>query len=344
MSPVLGTGVGESFGGGVEGGVPIDFFEGAVGLLHEGLLEAVLVLDEVVSELAFDAEGTFVGGAVHGGLGTDDFVAFGHQVDGATDGAVGADGAGFLDGLGVGFGADCFLIGEGTGGAGLDALAAEGAIGITKVIVELGGDLGVEAAVGDGDGVVAFLLGADADATVAGDAEFVVAEDEGVGVLEIGGAGFFAGEAAGAGPVFVDEGGEFLGGEAAEGIDINLAIFGGDQFEKGLTHLLDVGWGGFNDHAVVGFGGARGDGVADAFDFDDAEAAASEGVEPVIVAKGGDVFLETFGNLVDGFTGFEGRLLAIDGDGELRDNGGVWVVDHDEKSRLCCEIMMGFSG
>ena len=344
MSPVLGTGVGEAFGGGVEGGVPIDFFEGAVGLLHEGPGEAVFVLDEVVGELAFNAEGSLVGGAVHGGLGTDDLVALGHQVDGATDGAVGADGAGFLDGLGEGFGADCLFISEGTGGAGLDALATEGAVGVAEVVVELGRDLGIEAPVGDGDGVVAFLLGADADATVAGDAEFVVAEDEGVGVLEIGGAGFFAGEAAVAGAVFVDEGGEFLGGEAAEGIDVDLAIFGGDHFEERFAHFLDLGWGRFNDHAVVGFGGAGGDGVADAFDFDDAEAAASEGVEAVIVAKGGNVLLETLGNLVDGFAGFESRLLAIDGDGEQRDNGGVWVVDHDEKSRLCCEMMMGFSG
>ncbi len=89
--------------------------------------------------------------------------------------------------------------------------------------------------------------------------------------------------------------------------------------------------GGFDDHAIGGFGGAGGDGVADAFDLDDTESAAAEGVEAVIVAKSGDVFLETFGNLVNGFTGFEGRLSAIDGDGELRDNGGVWVVDHGEK-------------
>ncbi len=190
MSPVLRSGVGEAFGGGVEGGVPVDFLEGAVGLLHEGPGEAVFVLDEVVGELAFNAEGSLVGGAVHGGLGTDDLVALGHQVDGATDGAVGADGAGFLDGLGEGFGADGFFIGECSGGAGLDALTAEGAIGVAEVVVELGGDLGVESPVGDGDGVVAFLLGADADATVAGDALFVVAEDEGVGVLEVGGAGF----------------------------------------------------------------------------------------------------------------------------------------------------------
>ena len=70
--------------------------------------------------------------------------------------------------------------------------------------------MSVESPVGDGDGVVAFLLGADANASVAGDALFVVAEDEGVGVLEIRGAGFGSGEAAAASAVFVDEGGEFL--------------------------------------------------------------------------------------------------------------------------------------
>ncbi len=328
MSSVLRAGVGEAFGGGGEGGVPVDFLEGTIGLLHEGFLEAVLVLDKVVGELAFDAEGSLVGGAIHGGLGSDDLIALGHEVDGAADGAVGADGAGFLDGLGEGLGAEGLFIGEGTGGTGLNALAAEGAVGVAEVVVKLGGDLSVETPVGDGDGIIAFLFGANSHATVARDALFVVAEDEGVGVLKIGGAGFGTLKATAAGSVFVNEGGEFLGGEAAKGIDIDLAVFGSDHFEERLAHLLDVGWRGFDDHAVVGPGGARGDGVADAFDLDDAETAAAEGVEPVIVTEGGDVFLETFGNLIDRFALSESGLLAIDGDGKRCRDGGIGVVDH----------------
>lgn len=328
MSAVLGFRFGESFGGFFESLIPLDFLEGAVGLFDEGFGKAVLVLDEVVSELAFDAEGSFVGGAVHRGLGSDDFVAFGHQVDGASDGAVRADGAGLFDRFDEVFGADRFFVGECSSGAGLDALAAESAVGVAEVVVELGGDLGVETTVRDGDGVVAFLLGADADAAVAGDALFVIAEDEGVGVLKVGGAGFFAGEAAGASAVFVDESGEFLGSEAAEGVDIDLAVFGSDHFEERLTHFLDLGRGCFDDHAIVGLRGAGGDGVSDALDFDDAEAAAAEGIKTVIVAEGGDVFFEAGGDLIDGLALGEGGLLAIDGDGELGGDGGGGVVDH----------------
>lgn len=187
MSSVIRFRFGESGGGGFEGFVPFDFLEGAVGLFDERFFEAVLVLDEVVGELTFDAKRAFIGGAVHRGLGADDFVALRHEIDGTTDGAVGTDRAGFFDGLGECFGPDCFFIGEGSGGAGLDALAAEGAVGVAEVVVELGRDLGFETSVRDGDGVVAFLLGTDADAAVTGDALLVVSEDEGVGILEIGG-------------------------------------------------------------------------------------------------------------------------------------------------------------
>jgi len=215
MPAVLGSGVSKAFRGCFESGVPVDFLEGAVGLFEERLLQAVFVLNEVVGELAFDAESSFVGWAVHGGLRADDLVALCHQVDRAADGAVGADGAGLLDLLGEFLGAERFFIGESSGGAGLDALATEGAVGVAKVVVELGRDLGVEATVGDGDSVVAFLLRADADAAVAGDALFVVAEDEGVRILEVGGSGFGPFEATVASAVSIDESGEFLGRETA---------------------------------------------------------------------------------------------------------------------------------
>lgn len=210
MASVFCPGVGEAFRCGFKGLIPFDFFKRAVGLFDKWFFEAILMLDEVVGELAFDTKRAFVGGALHGGLGSDNFIALRHEVDRATDGAIRADCAGLFDLLGKLFRAECLLVGECSGGAGLDALAAEGAIGVAKVVVEFGGDLSVESPVGDGDGVVAFLFGADANASVAGDALFVVAEDEGVGVLEIRGAGFGSCEATAASAVFVDEGGEFL--------------------------------------------------------------------------------------------------------------------------------------
>ena len=90
------------------------------------------MLNEVVGELSFDAERALVGGAVHGGLCSYDFVAFAHEVDGATDRAEGADGAGLFDFAGSFFVAEGLLVGEGSGGAGLHALAAEGAVGVAQ--------------------------------------------------------------------------------------------------------------------------------------------------------------------------------------------------------------------
>ena len=121
-----------------------------------------------------------------------------------------------------------------------------------------------------------------------------------------------------------------MGGEAPEGIDLGVFVFGGDHFEERFAHFLDFGRGGFDDHAVVGLSGATRDGIADAFDFHDAEAAAAEGIEAVIVAECGDVFFKTGGDLVDRFAFGEGGDLAIDGDGELRGDGGGGVVDHVE--------------
>lgn len=89
-----------------------------------------------------------------------------------------------------------------------------------------------------------------------------------------------------------------------------------------------MGRGGFHDHAIVGLGGAGGDGVADALNLDDAESAAAEGIEPVIVAESGNVLLETFGNLIDGFALGESGLLAIDSDSKLSGDGGSGIVDH----------------
>ena len=218
----------ETFSSAVERFVPFALVELAVIAADKRLGEAVVVLNEVEGVLALDAERAFVGGSVHGGLDADDLVAFAQHVDGATHAAIRTDGAGLLDlAFGVGV-AQGFLVTEGTGGAGLDALSAEGAVGVAQVVIELGDDLGVEPAVHHVDGVVAFALGADADAAVAGNAVVVVAEDKRILVTGVGGAGLFAGEATGAGAVTIDQDGHFLGGVTAQGIDVDVAVLGRD--------------------------------------------------------------------------------------------------------------------
>lgn len=120
-------------------------------------------------------------------------------------------------------------------------------------------------------------------------------------------------------------------GKTAEGIDVDLAVFRGDHFEERLAHLFDVGRGGLDDHAIVRLSSAGGNGIADAFHFDNAEAAAAEGIEPVIIAESGDVFFEALGDLVDRFALGERGLVAIDGDGELCGDGGIGIVDHADR-------------
>jgi len=117
-----------------------------------------------------------------------------------------------------------------------------------------------------------------------------------------------------------------------------LAVFGSHHFEKCFAVFLDFWRSGFDDHSVRGFGGARGNWVADSFDLDDTETATAEGVETVVIAESGDVFFETFGDFVNGFALCEGGGLPIDGDGELGGDGGIWVVDHRELEFLSLKI------
>src|SRR6185369_4544544 len=107
------------------------------------------------------------------------------DVDGerAADAAVGADGvggglAGFVPGAGF---AQVVLALEhqGAGGADADAVAAVHAGGVGQPDVVFGGDAGVEAATGDGDGEGVLSVGAAGlDALVADDALRVVADVE----------------------------------------------------------------------------------------------------------------------------------------------------------------------
>ena len=207
VATVLGEHLGKALGGAVERGVPVGGVELAVLAANEGLGEPVAVLDEVKGKLALDTQRAFVGRTVHGRLDADEFIPFGQQIHRAANAAVRTDRAGLCDLAGQVGRAQGLFVGEGAGGTGLDALAAKGAGRILEQAIELRGDLLVEAAPHGGDGVVAFLLGADADAAVARDAQVVVAQDEGVVVGGMRLARLDALEAAGAGLVAIDEGG-----------------------------------------------------------------------------------------------------------------------------------------
>ncbi len=81
----------------VEGFVPCDLAEG-VAVAEEGFDEAVVGVDVAPGELALDAGGDAVGGAMRG-FDLEDVPVLGPDVEGAADGAVGADGLGAFDAL-----------------------------------------------------------------------------------------------------------------------------------------------------------------------------------------------------------------------------------------------------
>ena len=91
------------------------------------------------------------------------------------------------------------------------------------------------------------------------------------------------------GVVAVDEVAELLGGVAAQRVDVDVAVLGDDQLEERLAVLLDLRRAVLTTMPSLGLRGAGGDRVAHALDLDDAEPAAAEGLEPVVVAEGGNV-------------------------------------------------------
>ncbi len=180
-------------------------------------------------------------------------------------------------------------VGQRSRGAGLDALAAEGAGRVLEDPVELHGDAGVEAPVRHGDGVVPFLLGAHPDAPVAGDAVVVVPQNEGVRVIRPAPARPAPPEAAGPGLVPVQENRELLGGKAREGVDVEIPVLRGHHLQKHAPVGLELLTPSAHHHPVLGPGGAGGHRLRPALHLHDAEATSPEGFQARIVAQGGNL-------------------------------------------------------
>ena len=128
---------------------------------------------------------------------------------------------------------------------------------------------------------------------------------------------FFPLKAALVGIVAMDETGKLLTGVSAQGADFQVGVLRVDHFEKSLAILLDFVRSGFDHHAGSGLGGAGGDGIADSFHLDNAEAAAAKGFESVVITKSGDRFPHLGGDLVNGLAFGEGDFLTVDGHRQL---------------------------
>ena len=166
-------------------------FDELVALADEGDGEAVVGVDVVPGELAFDAGGDAVGGA-GAGLDFEDVAVAGPDVEAAADSAIGADGFGFLD---AELAHVRFEFREGEDGAvahlGLDVFDD-----LDHVVEGFGGEVGEVAGVADHGFFHERVAGADGDAVAAGDAggagDVVAAipEDAGMGGGPIDGEGF----------------------------------------------------------------------------------------------------------------------------------------------------------
>ena len=159
----------------VEGLVPGRVLPHAVPLDHRRG-DALGAVDEIGVEAALDAQRPLVRRRVVGGGDPDD-LAVGHvEVEAAAHAAEGAGGADLLAVPGV---RPVELpVGEGPGGAHVDALAAEAAERDVQLLVERGGHLRVEAALGEVDRLGDLHVAADADALAAEDAAFGVVGDQ----------------------------------------------------------------------------------------------------------------------------------------------------------------------
>ncbi len=173
----------------VEGFVPFDLSE-SFAVAEEGFDEAVVGVDVTPGELAFDAGGDAVGGAVHG-LNLEDVAVFGPDVEAAAYGAVGADRFGALSALFAHLGLD---FGEREDGAVADG-RLDAFDDFDHVVEGLAGSVGEVAGLAEHGFFHEGVARTDGDAVAAGDAtgavDFfpAVPEDAGMGALPIDGEG-----------------------------------------------------------------------------------------------------------------------------------------------------------
>lgn len=181
-------------------------------------------------------------------------------------------------------------------------------------MLELSRNLCMEATIHNADSIVAFLLGADTDATIAGDAQVVVTQQEGVLVVKPAVTRLSALEASTVGVVTLDQDRQLLRGDAAQRADCQLTIFGGDHLQQCFTELLDPFAVGLNLHVVCCHCGTGSHRVLAAFHLHHTEATGAKGLQTWIITERRDEFPVALRNLVDGFTWRKGDQFAIQGE------------------------------
>ena len=286
---------------------------------------------------AFDELGAFFhDGEVGGEVGVEDLVRAEHLQGG--DHLAGADGAGlhaegFADGDADGRGGleddglglvvegapDVVLVvdlGESADGAGLDALAAEDALGVGELLEAGGSDDGVESAADAGEDADGLDVVAGVFAAAAHDALVEVAADGGAAFVQFV-RGLFALVLEVMDAEFLSDLLEFAVQVLRAGEAI-LRVVRKEQVEDGAARVDGAERVGVDDHAFHDGRAAGGRQVGALFDLDDADTAGTASVLDVErihleMAESRDFDIKFFRGFEDGGTGLDSDGLVVDG-------------------------------
>ena len=237
--------------------------------------------------------------------------------DGDTDGRSGLEDDGL--GLVVEGAPDVVLVvdlGKSADGAGLDALAAEDALGVGELLEAGGSDDGVESAADAGEDADGLDVVAGVFAATAHDAFVKVAADGGAALVELV-RGLLA-------AVLQVVDAELFGDLlefAVQALRAGEAIFRvvrKEQVEDGAARVDGAERVGVDDHAFHDGRAAGGGQIGALFDLDDADTAGTASVLDVErihleMAESRDFDIEFFRGFEDGGTGLDGYGLVVDG-------------------------------
>ena len=285
-----------------QGAAVLDAVDQLGGLFHDGQVSSEVGIEDLVEAQALQGLSHLAGHA--GADGHAELFAQSHADSGS--GLHDHDLLRIVDGGPDLVGVVLFL--QGADGAGVDALAAEDAVGLQDVLVEGGSDLGLEAALNRTDGADLLHLTAGSQAAAAQDALVGIAHDggrEGVqGVLDVG--------ALEAVLIRAQLDGQLLqlAVLAADAGEALALVVGQDQFQHGLAGRADSGGVGLDDHAL-GHRHHTGSGQGAGAHVHHTHTAGADLVDVLQVAQGGNMDVGLTGSFQDGRTGRNADLHAI---------------------------------
>ena len=267
---------------------------------HQWSGEPVGVVDELEAVAALHAEVALAGPLADRRDHAHHLALVDQQLDVAAAAAVRADG---VDGGDVPTAslAAAALVLQGAGGAGGHAIAAHLAVRLDHGATEGGGYVRGKATLGEVQHVAHLHLVADAHAAAAQDALGRIVGDE--RRVLAGGVGAHLTRITGG--VHTEPVGELLQAALPRAVAHQTVrpMVREQQVDEHLALLVDLLSLRAHHHALAGPGGAGDDGTAAALHLDKAQPAGSEGLQPVVLTEGGDVYARRARCLKDGGTG-----------------------------------------